>query len=341
MISVPSFKSTILSSLLLLFVAGGCGRGPAAARESAYVTAVQASLRDRVAAVYNKTGAVSNGEKVDILERSHNGRFARVRDSRGEEGWLEQRFLAGEEVFQALQKLARENTAIPAQAVATTKGELNMHVAPARESDHLYQLKEGEKLEVLKRATAPKQSRPENPVPVAAGSPPPPQAFEDWLLVRDSRRRYGWVLARMIDLDVPLEVAQYAEGQRIVAAFVLNALKDQDKQVPQYLLLLNEPKDGTPQDFDQLRVFTWNAKRHHYETAYRERNLEGVLPASSGKADFGKEGTLPTFSVEVRDPSGALEERKYKLNGVIVRRVLAPGQAAPKSQARARSKASR
>jgi uncharacterized protein YgiM (DUF1202 family) len=121
----------------------GCGRGPSAPSESAYVTAVQASLRDRVAAVYNKTGSVMNGEKVDVLEHARNGRFVRVRDSRGEEGWLEQRFLTTEGVFQDLQKLARENSSIPAQAVATTKAELNMHVTPARDSDHLYQLKEG------------------------------------------------------------------------------------------------------------------------------------------------------------------------------------------------------
>lgn len=326
----------VLCALMVAFA--GCSRGPTAPLEGAYVTAVQATLRDRIAAVYNKTGSVSNGERIDILEHSHNGRFVRVRDSRGEEGWLEQRYLAGEEVFQALQKLAREDSSIPTQAVATTRADLNMHVTPARDSDHLFQLKEGEKLEVLKRAIAPKQAKPENPVPAAAGSQPSPPAYEDWLLVRDSRHRYGWVLARMIDLDVPLDVAQYAEGQRIMAAFVLNTAPDQGKPVPQYLLLLNEPKDGTPQDFNQLRVFTWNARRHHYETAYRERNLEGVLPARAGTASFGKEGTLPTFTVTLRNSSGVLEERQYKLNGVMVRRVLASGQEAPRSEHRARRK---
>ena len=82
----------------------------------------------------------------------------------------------------------------------------------------------------------------------------------------------------MVDLDVPLDVAQYAEGQRIVAFFVLNEVQDQDKgevkKVPQYLMVLTEPKDGLPFDFNQVRVFTWNVKRHRYETAYRER-MEG------------------------------------------------------------------
>ena len=34
-------------------------------------------------------------------------------------------------------------------------------------------------------------------------------------------------------------------------------------------------------------------KRHRYETAYRERNLNGVLPVTVSQEDFGKEGILP------------------------------------------------
>ena len=53
-------------------------------------------------------------------------------------------------------------------------------------------------------------------------------------------------------------------------------------------MLLTENKDGLPWDFDQARIFTWNVKRHRYETAYRERRLVGVFPVSVGSADFGK-----------------------------------------------------
>jgi hypothetical protein len=130
----------------------------------------------------------------------------------------------------------------------------------------------------------------------------------------------------MIDLDVPLEVAQYAEGQRLIAFFVLSEVMDGDKKVPQYLVLLSEPKDGMPYDFDQIRVFTWNVRKHRYETAYRERNLHGILPVTASSEDFGKEGTLPTFTLHVKDDSGTLSERKYKMNTPIVRRVLAPGE---------------
>jgi hypothetical protein len=134
----------------------------------------------------------------------------------------------------------------------------------------------------------------------------------------------------MVDVDVPLEIAQYAEGQRFVAFFALDEVEDTDqgvqKQIPQYLCLLTEPHDGELYDFDQVRVFTWNARKHRYETAYRERGLNGVLPVMVTNENFDKEGPLPVFILRVKDDTGKLGERKYKLNTPIVRRVLAPGE---------------
>jgi hypothetical protein len=148
----------------------------------------------------------------------------------------------------------------------------------------------------------------------------------------------GWVLARMVDMDVPLEIAQYAEGQRTVAFFVLNQVADGDKKVPQYLVALSEPKDGLPFDFNQIRVFTWNVKHHRYETAYREHNLNGVLPVTVSQENFDKEGMLPVFILRVKDDNGNITERKYKMNSPIVRRVLAPGEVKQPSTSRKKSR---
>ena len=115
---------------------------------------------------------------------------------------------------------------------------------------------------------------------------------------------------------------------------MLNEVRDGDKKVPEYLVVLSEPKDGLPYDYEQVRVFTWNVKRHRYETAYRERNLNGVLPVTVAKEDFDKEGTLPVFILRVKDDNGSVSEKKYKLNTPIVRRVLAPGQEPQRAVAR-------
>jgi len=297
--------------------------------EVGYISGVQVNLRDRVAAAYEKVGLVKNGDRVEVLD--HDRRFIKVRTSAGQIGWMEQRFLVSQQVFDRLQKLTAENANDPVQAQGVTRNDTNLHVEPGRETEHLYQISTGEKLALLKRGTAEKPGAVTAAAQAATSGEKagekkePAPVIEDWWLVRDSHGRVGWVLARMVDLDAPLDVAQYAEGQRIVAFFVLNQVQDGDKKVAQYLTVLTEPKDGLPFDFNQFRVFTWNVRRHRYETAYRER-IEGMLPVTVSQEDFGKEGLLPVFVVRVLDASGNVSERKYKLNTPIVRRVYAPGE---------------
>jgi SH3-like domain-containing protein len=315
-----------MAAAILLLPA--CGRGRHHVLEVAYVSAPQAALRDQVATIYNRVGNVKNGERVEVLDREK--RFARVRTSTGIEGWIEQRFLVDQKTFDGLQKLTADNQNDPVQAPGILRNETNLHITPGRESEHLYQLASGAKVAILKRATAEKQpgtAPPPKAVATRPGAKPPAgPVLEDWWLVRDDQGRVGWVLSRMVDVDAPLEIAQYAEGQRFVAFFALDEVPDGDKKIPQYLCVMTDPHDGSPYDYDQVRVFTWNVRKHRYETAYREHGLDGVLPVTITKQDFDKEGTLPVFVLRVKDDAGNINERKYKLNTPIVRRVLAPGE---------------
>jgi SH3-like domain-containing protein len=328
-------RKTGWALLFALALLPACGRGRGRALEVMYVSAPQAFLRDRVAAVYNKTATVKNGDRVDVVDREK--RFVKVRTSNGTEGWIEQRYLISQQVFDHFQALTKEHQNDPLQATGSTRNDTNLHIEPGRETDHLYLLPATSKVSVLARGMAERTGVVAPPSPGKKDKPAGP-VMEDWWLVRDAQGHVGWLLARMVDLDVPLEIAQYAEGQRFVAFFKLNEVQDEDKKVPQYLALLSEPKDGQPFDFDKVHVFTWNVKRHRYETAYRERNLNGVLPATVTHEDFGKEGDLPVFILRVKDDSGNVVERKYKLNTPIVRRVLAPGEAPARPAAAAKGK---
>lgn len=338
-------------ALCLLAAMLGCNRSLARQREYMWVSAPQVNLRDRVVSLYTKTGVVHNAERVEVLEKQK--RFARVRTATGAEGWVELRYLISAQVYAQFQALAAEAAKLPSQGQAATRASVNMHLTPARDGEVLYQLKDGDKVDVLKRAVSEKTpagaQRPTGtsrvPVNTASAEPQltpaaersqapgvsavmqttPAPIMEDWWLVRDSAGHGGWVLGRLLDLDVPLEVAQYAEGQRIVGCFPLNQVQDGDKKVTQYLTLVTEPHDGAPYDFDQVRVFTWNVKHHRYETGYRERKLFGLLPVQTGTQDFGKEGVLPVFTIRAQDQSGESSERTYRLIGPVVRRVLPEG----------------
>src|SRR5215831_13013065 len=139
-----------------------------------YVSAAETSLRDRVATMYNKVGTVHNGDRVEILEKQR--RFYRVRTASGQEGWLEERSLVAQDVYDAFSKLAADNASTPVQAHGTTRAELNMHMTPSRSGEHLYQLKDGENVDVLRRATAeknpPKQPKPAPPPKTTPAKPP-------------------------------------------------------------------------------------------------------------------------------------------------------------------------
>jgi len=340
----------VLAAVFLLALSA-CNRKGHRVLEVNYVSAVQATLRDQVATMYNRVGTVKNGDRVEVLE--HEKRFSRVRTAAGIEGWIEQRYLVDQQTYDGLEKLTRENLNDPVQAPGVLRNDTNLHLTPGRETEHLYQLSAGAKVSVLKRSTAEKQPgaalAPARVEGKNSGKSTSGPVLEDWWLVRDAQNRVGWVLARMVDLDVPLEVAQYAEGQRFVAFFVLNQVQDaaregaepdKDKKVSQYLCALTEPHDGLAYDYDQIRVFTWNVRKHRYETAYREHALHGVLPVTVTSENFDKEGMLPVFILRVKDDAGNVSERKYKLNTPIVRRVLAPGEqkAAPTPAPRAATK---
>ncbi len=332
----------------------GCARWHShTAGESVYVTAKQTFLRDRVAAVSNRTGTVENGQKLEVLE--HGRRFYRVKTDNGEVGWIDEKAVATEMVFDQFKLLAETHRNDPPVASAVVEDDVNLHLRPGRTTEVFYRLPEGDKLQVLARATLPKPvpggASPMQTPDAAAGAPPPPIAMEDWWLARDDKGRTGWLLSRMMEVDAPDSLTRYAEGQRIVGAYLLTTVHDdgaeQDvKDIPIYVTVLAPYTAGLPFDFDQVRVFTWNSKMHRYETAYREKNIEGYLPVTvrNARDPYGRSPTaqmeLPTFTYKVLaadagpvapDPTtgmvtpGRLIEKTYRLEGNLVRRIQAAG----------------
>ena len=325
---------------ILFFISGalaGCAGGSSDKPDFMYVAVPEASLRDRVATVYNKTGLVHNGERLVVLERMQNRRFVRVRTPRGEEGWIQERYLADQDTFDQFTRMAQEFKDAPAQATATTPDQVKVHVEPGRRTEYLYLLGEKQRVELLQRravsrngeVSAAKENKDKDTDSDDDQEKSGPVVMEDWWLIRDAQKRVGWVYGRALYVDAPDEIAQYTEGERIVAVYKLDEVPDEGKNVAEYLVLLTEPKDGMPYDFNQIRVFTWNGRKHRYETAYRERNLNGFLPVRLGQQEFEKEGNLRTFTLHLKDDDGKDRQQLYKFNPPIVRRYYAAGQEPP------------
>ncbi len=336
--------------------------------EMVYVVAKQTYLRDRVAAVSNRVALVSNGEPLEVVE--HGRRFLKTKTAKGEVGWIEDHMVIDQATYDQFAALGQQHAHDPVVATAVLRDDLYLHVKPGRETDRFYLLPENEKLQLLIRASVPKPAPPQGLLPAphpAAGTKgkkagssstkalpgEPAVPMEDWWLVRDSRGQVGWMLSRRLDVDVPDEIAGYSEGQKIVGAYVLTKVYDSesslpDKMVPEYVSVTNAYKDGLPYDFDQVRVFTWNTKKHRYETAYRQRNLEGYLPVTVSQGKNAQGQSVPEFSITVAtsdevkvDPlTGAARPAQtdvlhYQLEGGMVKRVSGgPGSGFGKGKAR-------
>jgi hypothetical protein len=362
--NLARFAGKAAVSICLLIGVWGCSRlRPKPASQYVYVVAKQTYLRDRVAAVSNRTATVGNGERLLVLE--HGRRFVRVQTGKGEQGWIDEKVVATQAIFDQFETLKKQHEADPAVASGVVRDDVYLHASPGRNTERFYRLAEGEKLKLLVRATLLKPVSPGMravaPVPVAkdgevsAPEAPLPPAMEDWWLVRDSKGDTGWLFSRMMDVDAPDALTRYAEGQRMVGAYVLATVNDpevpqDDKNIAEYVTVLSPYKAGLTYDFDQVRVFSWNLKKHRYETAYRDRNVEGYLPVTVKRAadPNGKSPVsampAPTFSYKVlsdeagpvvADPvTGAVVPGKtvtktYRLEGNLVRRVLPPGVTAP------------
>ena len=316
----------------LVFVAG-CKHLRKDKREMVYVAARQMYLHDRVAAVSNRVGEVSNGQALEVLE--HGRRFLKVKTEKNEIGWLEERAVIDAVEYKAFQDLTEQHKNDFVVATGTLRDDAYLHVTPGRNTDRFYLLPEGDKLQLLVRASVPKVASGAPLAPKKTSAPPgtapskssPQQAtkstekpakdddesrpaedqpevpMEDWWLIRDAQGRVGWLISGRVDVDVPDEVGQYAEGQRIVGAYVLMKVTDQEAsapnhQVPEYVTAMSPPKSGLPFDFDQIRVFTWSVKRHRYETAFRIRPIQGFLPVRVTTQPTAN-GTEPVFSFQI------------------------------------------
>jgi len=146
---------------------------------------------------------------------------------------------------------------------------------------------------------------------------PPPPALDDWNLVRTRDGRAGWVLARMLFMAIPDEVAQYAEGHRITAYLPIGDVQDGD-EVKHNWLWTTIGKGVQSCEFDSFRVFVWSVRHHRYETAYIERNVTGYFPVTVEANS--SQGERP-FSLVLQDKDGKLYKRTYAFSGYRVRMV--------------------
>jgi hypothetical protein len=142
-----------------------------------------------------------------------------------------------------------------------------------------------------------------------------PVPVDDWDLVRTKDGKVGWVLMRALNLAIPDEVAQYAEGHRITSYFALGHFAGGDSSKNDWLWT-TITKGQEPYEFDSFRVFVWSRKHNRYETAYIERKVVGHFPI-----EVDNSGAVPRFSLILDGEGGQLFRKTYTFEGYRVRLV--------------------
>ena len=302
---------------------------------AAYIADRSATIWSSTAQVRQVVATMGYGQRVAVIRRV--GDEAEVRTDDGARGWIDAHMLMDAAMWQQVADLLTHAKSMPVQAVGHTRALSNLHLEPGRDAPRVFQFGRDVPVAVLARKVL---AAPQTAADAAAGdaggdSDQDKPKQEDWLLVLRVQPENssgsssagaagadtpiaGWMLGRFVTLDPPQPIPDYTSSaaMRTVAWAVLNTVADDSGAKPQYLVAGTRGGEGQACDFTLLRVFTWSAQRHRYETAYIEGNLCGMLPIVVAQTSAG-----PEFHFAAMDNGGA--QRVYRMRQTSVRLVKA------------------
>ena len=264
--------------------------------EAAYVLPSKLTMVDTPADIRQEVDTLRAGQRLEVLSRTRN--WAHVRTESGRNGWVEGRNLVDGPTYKAGQRLRNSVEDTQVQAMGHISDQANLRLEPSREGSQLAQLLENQAVQVLGRRLVDRPLQPDQP-------PTATPVRDAWYLVRADSKA-GWILGRLVALDIPEAVSVYAQGVNMVAWLVLSTVADNGRQVPQYLVA--DRTGASEYDFDHIRVFTWWAKNQKYVTAYVESNLSGYFPIRVQQLNG-----VPHFRLRVVDGEGNKVQRVYGL----------------------------
>jgi hypothetical protein len=298
----------------------GCtARTETTSAETAWAARAEVEIRQELGPRSPIIATLPLGAAVDIVGRRR--KLVRVRVGEDVEGWVRDEELISADVKKRLEILTNRTNGLLPQGEMHAFDELNVHLEPYRWSPTIYQLQQDEGVDLLlgKRVVRREEG---------AVTFPPDAPREDWYLVRLPTGASGWVMASRTYSAIPIEVAQYAEGRRILAYFGLGPVRDEiSGEEKETWLWVQSPRGRPEADFDRIRVFRWSNHRGAYQTIRLERGVEGFLPLTLLESVDSKQGSGPGFRVMVNNRNGDLMARTYALVGQRV--YMAGEQPAP------------
>jgi SH3-like domain-containing protein len=295
----PRIPMKLAIALLAFASITSCSPKPDLPMDQATVVARNASLRLKNSSTSRTLQVLDTGDKVEVLE--HQDNWYRVRYGPDVQGWMEESTVLTNETKNKIQKLVAASQNLASQNTAVLKQDANMRLEPGRSTAVIRKLESKTPVEVLDRVTKPR---------------PGSDSHDMWLRVRPTPTEVGWVLSTAVDFDIPTEIAPYSEEYVYAAVKSINQVQDPlAGTIKWYVVGERKPSADPNIDFQGIRVFTWNMKKHRYETAFRIKGMRGVYPL-----EVGMDGVNPSFRVYELDEDGTTKSPKdFVMYGVIVR----------------------
>jgi hypothetical protein len=288
--------------------------------EEAYIGGQRATVWDTTAQIRSPIASLSYGQPVQVYQRDDD--YVLVGTSTGIRGWVSSVSLMDADLWRRVGLLDATTKSMPVQAVGRTRARTNIHTRPGRTSPVILEAPGDSSVRVLQHAAAASHRQPTDP----RGSSFP---YDDWWLVRadvkDVGTVSGWVLGRLVALDLPEPLPEYqsSEAYAVVAWFEINRAADalSGGYRPEYLVAATRNAEDQQQDgcdFTLTRVYTWSVKRQRYETAFMDSGLCGKLPIDVTPAKTP--GGEAYFRFQNSGGSG-IEPRVYDMKLTTVRRM--------------------
>lgn len=318
--------------------------------DTATVIAKTAQIRTSYAVVAADLLEVKRGDRLDVIDQLEFEKTlwyrVRAHDDTQTEGWIEAQNVITSGTLERSNKIAEEFKDREPQAAGMIRSASNLRSAPDMSAENiLFKLANGSTFEIMAWKFVPKEEVPDvddstKPDPksakksskneeIEAAKEGEPEKMDDkydvWYEVRldpaVSPAPAGWLFGRQVELQVPSDIVFFQQNnhkfvtwQRLDADSA-NKVGSGDKALaPGSWVILtrdnfSKPIDGVEPDFDSIMVLAFDKYDQSYYTVWRtSRNMEiwGRLPLTmDGKGDN------KTFTVNLRGPSGQMDEKRF------------------------------
>lgn len=243
----------------------------------AYCAPISLNLRQDLAPRAAIVATVKHGERLQILTRRR--RFVKVRTAADIEGWVDSRQLLSPQGMRRLKRNHAWAARQPSQGKATPMDVLNVHIDPNRYAPSFARISPDSDAEVIGRVVTTRG--PYTPDSAQPPIPPPdsPNSIrDDWTHARLEDGRAGWVLSRMLIMNLPESVAMFSQGHRITSFHQLGLVKDRARRQVNNYLWTSSSVPPLAFNFDRFRVTVWNGRTRRFETGHIESNIRGFYP---------------------------------------------------------------